>query len=229
MRLSVVIPAIDEAATIDACLDRVAAQPGVFECIVADGGSADDTVARVRQHRGVRVIEAEPGRGRQLNAGAGLASGDTLLFLHVDTELPVHASATIDRILHRPGVVAGGFRTWHVADKWRGTARAALLHLADLRSRYSSVLYGDQAMFMRHATFVRAGGFPEIALMEDIALSKKLAKLGRIEIARRSVRVSGRRFEAAPVTQTVLVNVFPLLYAAGVSPNVLARLYGRPR
>ncbi len=229
MHLSVIIPVLQEAERIDACLQRLAAQPGIFERIVVDGGSRDDTVARARRHPGVQVIEHGRGRAAQLNAGARAASGDTFLFLHADTELPPQATATIRAVLAEPGVVAGGFRTWHKAEKWAGSAKAALLHLADLRSRYSSLLYGDQAMFMPAAIFAQAGGFPEIALMEDVALSKKMRQLGRIRVARRSVRASGRRFESAPLYQAALVNAFPILYALGVPPRVLARLYGNPR
>lgn len=229
MHLSVIIPVLDEARQIDACLERLAAQPSVAECVVVDGGSVDDTAARALRHPGVRVVTSPRGRARQLNAGARAASGDTLLFLHADARLPAHAAATIRSILAGPGVVAGCFRTWHVADRWRGSLRAPFLHLADLRSRYSSLPYGDQAMFMTRAVFDRAGGFPPIALMEDIAMSRKLARLGEVRVARRRVRVSGRRFESALLYQTFLVNVYPLLFAAGVSPETLARLYGDPR
>ena len=101
--------------------------------------------------------------------------------------------------------------------------------LADVRSRYSSILYGDQAMFMTAAVFAQVGGFPEIALMEDVAMSRNLRHLGRVAVCKRRVQVSGRRFESAPIYQTLIVNLFPLLYAAGVSPRTLARLYGNPR
>ena len=229
MHLSVIIPVLDESRQIDACLDRLAAQPGISECIVVDGGSRDDTVARARAHPGVQVVTSDRGRAIQLNAGAAAASGDTLLFLHADARLPAQAVATIRSVLAEPGVVAGGFRTWHVADRWRGSLRSPLLHLADIRSRYSALPYGDQAMFMTRHVFQRVGGFPAIALMEDIAMSRNLSRLGRIRIARRRVEVSGRRFESALLYQTLLVNVFPVLFAAGVSPQTLARLYGNPR
>lgn len=229
MRLSVIVPTLNEAAGIAACLGRLAAQPGIAERIVVDGGSDDDTAAIARRAPGVRVLTSPRGRAVQQNAGARAAVGDTLLFLHADAALPPDAAQIVQRTLAEPGVVAGAFRTWHVAERWRGRRRAALLHLADLRSRYSPLPYGDQALFVPAARFWAAGGFPAIALMEDLALSRALRRHGRIRIAPASVRVSARRFESAALYQTLLVNAFPLLYAAGVPPRVLARLYGDPR
>jgi rSAM/selenodomain-associated transferase 2 len=227
VKLSVIIPALDEAARIEAAVARLAAEPGIDEIIVVDGGSSDDTAA-LAGRAGARVIAAPRGRARQQNAGARAASGDTLLFLHADAALPPGAAAVVDRQLATPKVIAGAFRTWHRAERW-GRRRAALLHLADLRSRYSPRPYGDQAIHLRAATFERIGGFPEMALMEDLELSLRLRRLGRIAVAGERVEVSGRRFESAPLYQTALVNVFPLLYLLGVPPSVLARLYGDPR
>jgi hypothetical protein len=119
-------------------------------------------------------------------------------------------------------VIAGAFHTWHVADDGR---RAPWLHLADLRSRWSGLPYGDQALFVRREAFERAGGFPDQPLMEDLELSRRLRRLGRIAIVPASVRVSGRRFLAHPIRDTLLVNAFPLLYRLGVPPASLARLY----
>lgn len=223
-----IIPVLDEAGCIDRCLAALVRQPGIDEIIVVDGGSTDDTRERAGLHPGVRVLESDRGRARQMNTGAAAASGDTLLFLHADAILPEAAATEIATALDRPGVAAGAFPTWHVAERW-GPGRAWLLHLADLRSRVSSLPYGDQGLFVRADTFRRAGGFPGLALMEDLALARRLRRLGRIHIGRRPVRVSGRRFEAAPLYQTILVNLFPLLYAAGVPPRILARLYGNPR
>lgn len=228
--LSVVIPALNEARLIQRCLDAVAAQRGIDEIIVVDGGSTDGTAALAREHRvGARVIETSRGRGHQLNAGGLTARGDVILFLHVDVRLPVGAATIIARTLAEDGVIAGAFRTWTVSDRERPSRWAPLLHLADLRSRYSTLPYGDQALFVRGDVFHAAGGFPSVPLMEDLALAKRLRRFGAVRIARESVRVSGRRFESAPFRQTFWVNVFPALYALGVPPHVLARLYGDPR
>jgi len=223
------MPVLDEARRIAASLTRVCDLDGFDERIVVDGGSRDDTVALASAFAGVEVIDAPRGRGPQQNAGAARARGDALLFLHADVELPPNAADVVRRTLARPGVVAGAFRTWTVPDGGGSRWPGPLLHLADVRSRYSRVPYGDQALFVRREVFDAVGGFPAQPLMEDLELSRRLRRVGRIAVAKERVRVSGRRFQHAPVRQTVLVNVFPLLYAAGVSPERLVRWYGSPR
>ncbi len=104
-----------------------------------------------------------------------------------------------------------------------------LLHLADLRSRYTGLPYGDQAVFVRAGVFDRLGGFPEQPLMEDLELSRRLRRAGKIRMVPASVRVSGRRFQSRPIYYFLLANVLPVLYRAGVPPARLARLYGDPR
>lgn len=227
MAITAIMCVLDEAERIAAACARLT-DAGFAELIVVDGGSRDDTAARARA-AGATVIDSPRGRGRQLNAGARAARGDTLLFVHADVQLPPGAAGAIAHTLADPAVVAGAFRTWTVDDTRRPRWWAPLLHLADVRSRYSAVPYGDQAMFVRADVFFAAGGFPDIALMEDIALSRRLHRFGRVVTVDQSVRVSGRRFVAAPLRQTFWVNVFPLLFAAGVSPRRLARLYGNPR
>ncbi len=229
MGLSVIIPTLNEEKRIDVCLEATLGMGGIDECIVVDGGSRDETIARAAKHHGVRVISAARGRGQQCNAGAMQATHSTLLFLHADVTLPPHAAATISSTLAQPGTVAGAFRTWHVADHWRGKRRALLLHLADFRSRYARTPYGDQAMFMSREVFFRVGGFPDIPLMEDIVLGERLRQLGSISICTAHVEVSGRRFERSPILQTLAVNLFPVLFRFGVSPELLALLYRTPR
>ena len=229
MRVSVVIPTLNEARRIRGCLDNVQRIGGVHECIVVDGGSEDATVELARAHGTAVVMSAPRSRARQLNAGASRATGDALLFLHCDVALPAGAIDAVRATLAKPTVVAGAFRTWHVPERAVSGRFRAALHLADLRSRYSGLPYGDQAMFMTRQLFQRVGGFPDLPLMEDLALSRQLRRLGRICVARQSVRVSGRRFESAPLYQTLLVNVFPLLFYAGLPAAWLVRLYGDPR
>ena len=228
MRLSVIIPTLNEAARIGTRLDELATMPGIEEVIVVDGGSGDDTVGIASAHRGVRVLSAPPGRASQQNAGAAAASGDALLFLHADVSLPVGAARHVARALEGRTVVAGAFRTWTVPDD-RPSRLAPLLHLADLRSRYSGLPYGDQAIFVRAEAFHAAGGFPDLPLMEDLELSRRLRRIGRIRVVAASVRVSGRRFLARPIFYFLAVNLFPALHALGVSPATLRRLYGDPR
>ena len=241
MDISVIIPVLNEQSGLSACLARVLEQPDWHQCIVVDGGSSDDTLAIARQFP-VEILQAQRGRGTQLNAGAAAASGAVLLFLHADVALPARAARVIGRVLRDPDVVAGAFRTWTLPERVLtpsaprvGVRRRVriplgpLLHLADIRSRYAKLPYGDQAMFVRAPVFFAAGGFPDEPLMEDLALSRRLWSFGRVQVAPERVRVSGRRFQSAPLRQTLWVNSFPLLHAAGVSTRFLARLYGAPR
>ena len=234
--IGVVIPTLNEEARVAARLAEVLKAPDVCSVVVADGGSEDRTreIAEATAAKDTRVLFlcAPKGRARQMNAGAAAlaamkpAACRVFLFLHADVKLPQGFGAAITAALAEPAVVAGAFRTWTVPDGDEPPPRwAPLLHLADVRSRYSRVPYGDQAIFVKTAVFDRIGGFPDQPLMEDLELSLRLRKQGRLAILRQSVAVSGRRFLARPIYYTFLVNVFPALYRLGVSPATLDRLY----
>jgi rSAM/selenodomain-associated transferase 2 len=228
MKISVVIPVLDEEARIEGCLRRVRSLDGVVEVLVVDGGSIDETVERARRIAGVEVLHAPRGRGVQMNEGARRARGDVLWFLHADVCLPPDAAEWVERALADAGTVAGAFRTWTIDETGRSWI-APLLHLADLRSRYSGLPYGDQAMFIRAEVFRELDGFADLALMEDLELGRRVRRRGEIRIVPACVTVSGRRFLARPVYYFLLVNSMPFLYGCGISPRVLARLYGDVR
>jgi len=154
-----------------------------------------------------------------------------LLFLHADVRLPVDAVGWVRDALSDPRVVAGAFQTWTVAEfEVSDTAgRAHWLHLADLRSRYTGLPYGDQSLFVRKHAFWQVGGYPSQPLMEDLELSRRLRSIGRIRTVPARVQVSGRRFLRRPLYFALLVNVFPLLYRSGVSSATLARYYAHVR
>ena len=227
MNISVIIPTWNEEARIGEQLRDLDRQ-GFNEIIVADGESSDRTVEIVRSYPAVKLSVSLKGRARQMNAGAQRAEGDVYLFLHADVRLPPLAVDLIERTITIPGVVAGAFRTHTVSDNGRSWA-GPFLFLADLRSRYSSVPYGDQALFVRADVFHRIDGFPELPLMEDVALSHRLRREGKIRTLKANVTVSGRRFLSRPIYYTVLLQILPALYRLGVTPQRFLRFYGDPR
>lgn len=222
-RLSIVMPVLNEAAAIASVLERLAAlRRGGAEIIVVDGGSNDATSSLAAPHCD-RVIAAPRGRALQMNAGAAAAKGDVLLFLHADTQLPPDAGRLI-----RDGL-ADGRHVWGRFDVRIDGLRALAIVAAamNLRSRITGIATGDQAMFVTRAAFERAGGFPEIALMEDVALSARLRKLSRpFCIGARAV-TSGRRWQSRGTLRTILL-MWRLRfdYWRGADPKDLARRYG---
>ena len=226
MRLAAVVPTVDEQASLPATLARLR-RVGVDDLVVADGGSTDATVDIARA-AGARIVHAPTGRGPQLNAGAAAARGDVLFFVHADALPPVDARAHIVATLAHPGVAIGAFRTRTRSGDGR-LRLGPLLRLADLRPRYTRVPYGDQCVFVRRHDFDAVGGFPDVPLMEDVGLSRRLRARGAVHTVACAAEVSGRRFETAPVSTFVVMNSFPLLHRLGVSEARLARLYAHVR
>jgi len=221
--LSIVMPVLDEAAGIEAALRALAPyRARGVEVIVVDGGSSDGTIALARPLAD-RVIGAPRGRAAQMNAGAAAATNDVLLFLHADTRLPDDA----DR-LGAEGL-AQSARVWGRFDvRFDGGGLLALVALMmNLRSRLTGIATGDQAMFMTRAAFTAAGGFPPIALMEDVALSARLRRAGRPLCLRAKVTTSARRWRRHGLMRTVvLMWKLRLAYSLGADPVKLARRYG---
>jgi rSAM/selenodomain-associated transferase 2 len=226
-RLSIIMPVLNEEARLPVQLAGLVALNGVDEIIVVDGGSTDHT-RDLAAAAGCHVVTAPRGRGTQMNAGANAASGDVFLFLHADVMLPIDGPSLMRTALADPGVVAGAFRTRTIAEG-RRTWATRWLALADLRSQYTRLPYGDQALFVRREAFQRVGGFPAQPLFEDLEISRRLRSIGRVRTLRAEVYVSGRRFLARPLYFAVLMNVLPILYRLGVSPQTLQRAYGDVR
>jgi rSAM/selenodomain-associated transferase 2 len=220
-RLSVIVPALDEAPHIVPTLEALAPlRARGHEVIVVDGGSEDGTAA-LAAPLADRVITAPRGRARQMNAGAVLAGGDALLFLHADTRLPPGS----DRMV----LEALGTRSWGRFDvriEGRSALLAVIAFFMNWRSRLTGIATGDQAIFVRRPAFLGAGGFPEIALMEDVAFSKRMKALSHPACLRARVATSGRRWEANGVLRTILLMWrLRLAYVLGARPEELARRY----
>lgn len=219
MRVSAVIPALDEEAEIAGAV-AAARAAGADEVVVADGGSADATVTRARAAGADLALAAPRGRGPQLRAGAAAARGEVLWFLHADARPPAGAAAAIRAVL-RDGAHWGAFRVRHQPSR-------GLIRIADLRLRLTRMPYGDQGIFATRAAHDAIGGVPAQPLMEDLEFARRLrARFGPPAWRREEIAVSARRWAARPVRTTLCWWTFPLLYRLGASPERLARWYGR--
>ena len=219
-RISVVIPTLNEAASITATLERLRSVPDI-EVIVADGGSSDETVELARAS-GASVIHTNLGRGTQMNAGAALASGEVLLFLHADTTLPEDFAGHIWRTLGHTNSV-GAFQLRIGADGWMFRL---IEFTANLRSRWLQLPYGDQAIFVKASHFFELNGYRNWPLMEDYDFCRRLRKTARIAVTQASVTTSARRWQRLGVLRTTLTNLACVVaFQFGVSPETLAGWY----
>ncbi len=219
--ISVIVPTLDEARYLPRALSNAVSVSGV-EVIVADGGSTDATTD-IAEEAGCRVLRCAARRARQVNAGAEAARGDILLFLHADSRLPEGFAEAVHEALNRPRVAAGAFRL-----RIDGPERA--LRLMEwgvrVRSRLFQMPYGDQALFMKAERFRAVGGFPDVPIMDDFMLVRRLRRLGRIVVLPDPVVTSARRWHALGPWRTMWINQKVILgYCFGVSPERLAEWY----
>jgi rSAM/selenodomain-associated transferase 2 len=227
MSLSIIIPCLNEAGEIAAALEalRVARARGA-EIIVVDGGSSDDT-GELARHGADVLLSSPRGRARQMNAGAERARGDVLLFLHADSRLPRDADKLV-----LEGLATSG-RGWGRFDVMIAGAHPLLPVVAKAmswRSRLTGIATGDQAIFITRRLFDDTGRFPEIPLMEDIALTTTLRRGGPPLCLRERVTTSGRRWEKHGVVPVILLMwQLRLAYWLGASPDRLARRYAPHR
>lgn len=219
-KISVIIPVLNEAGRIGSTLAAV--QNGCnVEAIVVDGGSQDGTVA-IAKSLDVQVVSAA-GRARQMNAGAQVATGDILLFLHGDTRLPAGFDRMVTSALSQPGTIAGAFELRIEGNFW---GRVAVEKMVNWRSHTLGMPYGDQAIFLKASVFHEIGGFPDLPIMEDFELMLRLRRLGRIAIIPTPVLTSGRRWQKLGVVKTTLINQAVIIgYFLGVPPPRLAHWY----
>ena len=219
--LAIVVPMLDEAATLPALLVHLAGwRARGCEVVLVDGGSRDDSVAMARA-AGLRVVVAERGRARQMNAGAQACGGALLLFLHADTRLPEAADAMV-----RAALAVQAWGRFDVRIDGRPLMLRVVAALMNLRSRLSGIATGDQAIFVRREVFEALGGFPDQPLMEDIELSRRLLRVSRPACLRARVRTSGRRWEQHGVWRTIaLMWRLRWAYWRGVPAERLAEAY----
>ena len=234
MTIAVIIPVLNEARGIGQTLSHTATL-GFDDLIIVDGGSSDQTCAVVESRAGhlsnrpspasppIRLLKAPAGRARQLNAGAAASQCEALLFLHADTQLPSNARQAIATALSDKACVGGRFDVRF--DSPRPIARL-VGRMMNLRSRWSGIATGDQALFVRRDIFERIGRFAEIPLMEDIEFSRRLKRAGHLTPLRHQVVTAFRRWERnGPVRTILLMWTLRFLYWIGVSPDRLQHFY----
>lgn len=227
MRLAIIIPVLNEAEGLPSLLEHLESMRGRgTEVIVVDGGSEDDSW-QAASRAGVQAIRSQRGRARQMNAGAAVARGDVLLFLHADTLLPPSAEQAIENVIQRAGGInENAWGRFDVRISGRSMLLPVVAGLMNWRSCLSGIATGDQAMFMTRRAFDSVGGFPDQPLMEDVELSKRLRTLSRPICLTDRVVTSGRRWEAHGVWSAIwLMWRLRWAYWRGTDAAELARLY----
>lgn len=222
MKLSIIIPVLNEELNLSRMSGHLQSiHQQAHEIIIVDGGSVDNTLA-IAHELTDSVIVSQAGRALQMNSGASLASGDVLLFLHADTLLPADTVKIISNLSHRKNY-------WGRFDVRLSSSRFVfrlIEGLMNLRSCLTSIATGDQAIFIERGLFDHVGGFPEIALMEDIEISRRLKKISKPVCIKQKVITSSRRWESKGVVVTVLLMwKLRLYYFFGASPEKLKQLY----
>jgi rSAM/selenodomain-associated transferase 2/rSAM/selenodomain-associated transferase 1 len=219
--ISIIVPTLNEEKNITVTLKQAFRTEDV-EIIIVDGSSCDHT-ARLAKEMGARVVIVPAGRARQMNVGAVMARGPFLLFLHADTLLPSGYDRTIRQTLTLPGTSVGAFNLGITGQ--HGGLRI-IESVANLRSRFLGLPYGDQALFLKSDLFWKMGGFRDIPIMEDFALVRRSRRFGRIRLLRRQVQTSTRRWLFRGLTRTTIINqIIVLGYYWGVDLKTLSRIY----
>ncbi len=219
--ISIIIPTLNEAGCISKFLPELLSTPGI-EVLVVDGGSSDNT-ADTAKALGAKVIRVSAGKASQMNAGAKAACGDILLFLHGDTRLAPGFVAQVRNALNQTGVAAGAFRLKIDGGFW---GLRVIEWLANFRSRFLQMPYGDQGIFVSADLFAALGGFPALPIMEDFEMVRRLKRKGRIKTLPLAATTSARRWQKLGILRTTVMNqVIIIAYLLGVKPQTLAQWY----
>lgn len=225
MKISVIIPVLNEALILESSLRRITAIKGDVEVIVVDGGSTDNSISIAG--RFARVLSSPQGRSTQMNLGAKAASGDVLLFLHADTRLPEDAFSAIAETMTDPAVIGGRFKIRLDEPGWQYRMVGAGINLRD---RFFNGFTGDQAIFIRKHVFETLGGYRDIPLMEDLDLGRRMCRYGKAVRLPLTVVTSARRWKNNGVFKTILLMwALRLGYLLGRPPQQLYRFYGDTR
>ncbi len=218
MLISIIVPVLNEAPTIVGFLHHLCEVAPLAEIILVDGGSTDGT-AESSSHIVDYVISAPLGRAKQMNAGAKIATGDVFWFVHADSRIAPGSLAAIEVAFNHPGVVGGCFRLEIIPTRWIYRIRDAIGNFCvDL----SGVALGDRGFFCRRDVFLRSGGYPEISLLEDAELYRKVKRYGRVRQLREKVQTSARRYEAlGPFTTVCFYGFVMTLYVLRVPLSTL--------
>ncbi|WP_415949126.1 TIGR04283 family arsenosugar biosynthesis glycosyltransferase [Streptomyces sp. KLOTTS4A1] len=220
-KISIVMPVLDEEATVRTALRRLRRDFPGCEIVVVDGGSTDATVELAAPH--AKVVRGERGRARQMNEGARHCCGEVLWFVHADTRIDPAALGQIHAALRDPDVVGGGLT---LRFDRRGPGLGCLARTSNARARRLHHVFGDQAMFVRRTAFDTLGGFPDLAIMEDLEMSRRLARLGELRVLSATSTASARRLVAHGVWRMIVfMQYLKLLYFAGVDPETIRRRY----
>lgn len=221
-RISVIVPTLNEAACIESTLAPLCNMTEATEVIVVDAGSTDGTPGKATA-LGATVLTDRRGRARQMNTGAARATGSILLFLHADTRLPGAFQQHVRNALRRPGVVGGAFEFRLDSD---AVGYRLLERLTNWRARKLRMPYGDQALFMTAETYGALGGFPDLPIMEDFEMVRRLKRRGRLVIVPAPAVTSARRWRERGILKTTFINQAMIAgYCLGVSPRTLSRWY----
>jgi rSAM/selenodomain-associated transferase 2 len=224
-KFSIIVPVLHEAERINDLIGhlRQLDPEKSSEIIVVDGAPEKDTLQAIYDDR-ITKISADKGRAKQMNAGAFVAKGNILIFLHADTELPISALKRMNAFVNRNEFVGGAFDLGIKSEK---IIFKVIAFLGSLRSRLNGIPYGDQIIFIRRGYFNEIGGYKDIPLMEDVELMRRIKRSGRkIFISRDRAMTSPRRWEEEGVIFCILRNwTLQILYFLGVSPHKLVKFY----
>lgn len=221
--VSIIVPVLNEAGTIGPTLVRLRTDFPGCELVVVDGASTDATVAAATGL--ALVLHSGRGRALQMNTGAAHTSGDVLWFVHADTRIAARALPQLKEALTDPRTVGGGLT---LRFDRRSAGLDCLARASNLRARRLHQIFGDQAMFVRREVFEQVGGFPALPLMEDLELSRRLHRCGRLTLLEATSTASARRFtEHGTVRMVAFMQYLKLLYFLGVSPESIAGRYAR--